>query len=355
MSPDPEQEFFADGMTEDIITGLSRLRWLFAIARNSTFTYKGKAVDVRQISRELGVRYVLEGSVRASGKRIRITGQLIDAETGKHIWAEKYDRQLDDIFAVQDEITQNVVATIEPHLYAEEGFRSSQQPPENVATWGLVVRAITLIHRVERKANEEAQVLLDLAIRKEPSYARAYAILAWAKWWQGFSQWAPDWPSIHAFYKEAEELAERALALDPDEPWARMTFGLIISGSGHHDRALEQFHTALDAHPNWALGRTMYGVALLRAGYFDHAIDRKSTRLNSSHANISYAVFCLKKNTLIVITAFAAAQFGSLITRSTVYLLLNLAGVLVLAVLAAADRHFAFLLLAAVWAAVSAW
>ena len=148
MSPDPEQEFFADGMTEDIITGLSRLKWLFVIARNSTFTYKGKAVDVRQVARELGVRYVLEGSVRASGKRIRITGQLIDAETGKHIWAERYDRQLEDIFAVQDEITENVVAAIEPHLYAEESLRFNSQPPESVATWGLVVRALTLINKV---------------------------------------------------------------------------------------------------------------------------------------------------------------------------------------------------------------
>src|ERR687897_2589090 len=128
MSGDPEQEFFADGMTEDIITGLSRLKWLFVIARNSTFTYKGKAVDVRQVARELGVRYVLEGSVRASGRRIRVTGQLIDAETGKHIWAEKYDRHLEDVFAVQDEITQNVVATIEPLLYAQESLRAINQP-----------------------------------------------------------------------------------------------------------------------------------------------------------------------------------------------------------------------------------
>jgi adenylate cyclase len=142
MSGDPEQEFFADGMTEDIITGLSRLRWLFVIARNSTFTYKGRAVDVRQVPRELGVRYVLEGSVRASGKRIRITGQLIDAETGKHIWAEKYDRQLEDVFVVQDEITQNVVATIKPHLYAEENLRLIDQSPDSIATWGLVVRAL---------------------------------------------------------------------------------------------------------------------------------------------------------------------------------------------------------------------
>jgi adenylate cyclase len=282
MSGDPEQEFFADGMTEDIITGLSRLKWLFVIARNSTFTYRGRAVDVRQVARELGVRYVLEGSVRASGKRIRIIGQLFDAETGKHIWAEKYDRQLEDVFDVQDEITQNVVATIEPHLYAEEGLRSAQQPPEDVATWGLVVRAITLIHRVDRKANQEAQALLDLAIRKEPSYARAYAILAWAKWWHGFSQWAPDWPAMYALYKEAEELSGRALAHDSDEPWARMTFGLIVSGSGHHDRALQEFRTALGSHPNWALGRTMYGVALLRAGHFDDAISETSHALRMS-------------------------------------------------------------------------
>ena len=280
MSGDPEQEFFADGMTEDIITGLSRLKWLFVIARNSTFTYKGNAVDVRRVARELGVRYILEGSVRASGKRIRITGQLIDAETGKHIWAEKYDWQLGDVFAVQDEITENVVATIEPHLYAEEGLRSSQQLPESVATWGLVVRAITLIHRVDRKANEEAQALLDLAIRREPSYARAYAILAWAKWWQVFSQWFSNRNAgADGLYKETEELAERALALDPDEPWARMTFGLTLSSSGYHDRALEQFCTALDAHPNWALGRTMYGVVLLRAGHFDDAVSETSHAL----------------------------------------------------------------------------
>jgi adenylate cyclase len=282
MSPDPEHEFFADGMSEDIITGLSRLRWLFVIARNSTFTYKGKAVDVRQVARELGVRYVLEGSVRASGKRIRVTGQLIDAETGKHVWAEKYDRHLEDVFAVQDEITQNVVATIEPHLYAQESLRVINQPPENVATWGLVVRALTLINKVDRQANQEAQALINRAIGREPSYARAYAILAWAKWWEGFNQWPADRAAITALYKKAEELAERALALDPDEPWARMIVGLTLSGSGHHDRALEQLRNALDAHPNWALGRSMYGLALVRAGQFDEAISETGQALRMS-------------------------------------------------------------------------
>ena len=130
MGGDPEQELqFADGITEDITTALSRLRWLFVIARNSTFTYKGRAVDVRDVARELGVRYVLEGSVRAAGGRIRVTGQLVDAATGKHIWAERYDRELRDIFDVQDEITGNVVASIEPHLYVAESIRESTGHP----------------------------------------------------------------------------------------------------------------------------------------------------------------------------------------------------------------------------------
>ena len=137
MSGDPQQEFFADGMAEDIVTALSRLRWLLVISRNSTFVYKGRAIDVRQVARDLGVRYILEGSVRASGSRIRITGQLVDAANGKHIWAERYDRLLEDVFAVQDEITENVVAAIEPHLYAEEGSRARNKPPESVDTWGL--------------------------------------------------------------------------------------------------------------------------------------------------------------------------------------------------------------------------
>ena len=141
MSGDPGQDHVADGITEDIITGLSRLRWLFVVARNSTFTYRGRAVDVRQVGRELGVRYVLEGSVRTAAGRIRVTGQLADAETGRHIWAEKYDRELRDVFAVQDEITGNLVAAIGPHLCAEQGFRASAGPPEGIGAWGPVLRA----------------------------------------------------------------------------------------------------------------------------------------------------------------------------------------------------------------------
>src|SRR5215472_12708552 len=144
MSGDLEQEYFADGITEDITTALSRLRWLFVIARNSTFTYKGRAVDVRQVASELAVRYVLEGSVRTSGRQIRVTGQLVDAATGNQIWALRYDRALAVIFALQDEITANVVATIEPQLYAAEDYRAKQKPPESLDAWGCVARGLSL-------------------------------------------------------------------------------------------------------------------------------------------------------------------------------------------------------------------
>jgi adenylate cyclase len=153
LSEDPEQAFLADGISEDLTTALSRLRWLFVIARNSAFAYKDKSVDVRTIARELGVRYAVEGSVRRAGDHIRITAQLVDAEKGGHIWAERYDRRMDDIFAVQDEITGNIVASIEPHLYAREGYRATSKPPESIDVWGLVARAIALVNRFGRSEN----------------------------------------------------------------------------------------------------------------------------------------------------------------------------------------------------------
>ena len=270
MSGDPEREHFADGITEDITTALSRLRWLFVIARNSAFTYKGKAVDVRQVARDLGVRYLLEGSVRASGQRIRVTGQLIDAEAGKHIWAEKYDRGLEDVFSVQDEITEQVVAAIEPHLYAEEGFRARSRPPDSLDSWGLVVRALTLINKVGREPNAEAQNLLRRAIEVEPHYARAHAALGWAQWWSAFANWDQD---RQRGLDSALESAERSLVLDPDEPWGRMVSGLVLSTAGSHVRATEELEAAIRLNPSFALAHTVYGLVLLRAGRFDDAIE----------------------------------------------------------------------------------
>src|SRR3954452_5981700 len=159
MSGDAEQEYFVDGMVEEIITALSRIHWLFVIARNSSFTYKGRSVDVKQVGRELGVRYVLEGSVRKAGTRVRITGQLIEAETGNHLWAERYDRDLADIFAVQDEITERVVAAIEPELYAAESIRTQRKPPESLGAWECVIRALSYIGEVSPGAIAEAETL----------------------------------------------------------------------------------------------------------------------------------------------------------------------------------------------------
>jgi adenylate cyclase len=181
MSGDPEQEYFADGMTEDVITALSKLRWFFVIARNSSFAYKGRALDVRQIARELGVRYVLEGSVRKAGNRLRITTQLVDATTGNHVWAQRYDREIADIFAVQDEITESVVASIEPELYAAENLRFQSKPPESLDAWGCVIRALWHLARITLEDNTEARRLLNRATALSPHYAKAHSLLAWAE------------------------------------------------------------------------------------------------------------------------------------------------------------------------------
>jgi TolB-like protein/Flp pilus assembly protein TadD len=276
---DPEQDFFADGITEDIITALARLRWLFVIARNSSFVYKGKAADVREVARDLGVRYVLEGSVRAARQHLRITVQLIDAETGKHVWAEKYDRELQDIFAVQDDIAEHVVAAVEPQLYAEEGFRASGKQPDSIDAWGLVVRALGLINKMERRQNEEARALLRRAVAMEAGYARAHALLGWAAWWATLHLWAEE---RAAAYRQAAGHAQDALALDPSDPWARMVSGLCLSTAGQHERALGELRTALALNPSFTLGHMACGWALLRAGQYEEAIAETQRALRMS-------------------------------------------------------------------------
>ncbi|MEJ1160117.1 tetratricopeptide repeat protein [Prosthecomicrobium sp. N25] len=277
--PDPEQAFMADGLTEDIITGLARLRWLFVIARNSTFVYRGRPVDVRAVARDLGVRYVLEGSVRTAGGRLRVTGQLVDAETGKHIWAERYDGDPGDIFTVLDDITEKVVAAVEPHLTAEEGFRAAARQTDSIDAWGLAVRAIDLINRVEREANREAQALLERAIAIEPSYARPQALLSWATWWSAVCYWDEDRPAALA---RASERATAALALDANDPWARMVAGLCHSTLGRHDRALGETAAALALNPSFALGHSVHGLVLLRAGQAEAAIAETGRALRLS-------------------------------------------------------------------------
>ncbi|MGA8002079.1 MAG: winged helix-turn-helix domain-containing protein, partial [Pseudolabrys sp.] len=190
MSGDPEHEYFSDGISEDIITALSKLRWFFVIARNSSFTYKGKAVHMKQIAEELGVGYVVEGSVRKSGDRVRITAQLNDVATGSHIWAERYDRDIADVFAVQDEITEAIVAAIEPQLYAAENFHAQRKAPDSMDAWDLVMRALSHYWRVTRQDNVVAQALLEKATVIDPNYGQALGVLAASQTFSAHMGWA---------------------------------------------------------------------------------------------------------------------------------------------------------------------
>jgi adenylate cyclase len=277
MSNDPDQEFFADGMVEEIITALSRVRWFFVIARNSTFTYKGRAVDVKEVGRELGVRYVLEGSVRKAANRIRVTAQLVEAETGNHVWAERYDRDLADIFAVQDEITERVVAAIEPELYAAEQVRSQSKPPDSLDAWECVIRALSCIGQGTRDENTEAEALCRRAIAIAPGYGRAHSLLAWALLRR--TLWSGD---LQTVVPEVSAETQTAFALDDRDPWAHFARGLLQNRLRHPGEAARSLRRALELNPNFALAHAMLGNTLAFQGAHQEAIDSAKHALRLS-------------------------------------------------------------------------
>ena len=192
LSGDPEQEYFADGIVEEIITALSRMRWLFVIARNSSFTYKGRAVDVKQVGRELGVRYVLEGSVRKSANRVRITGQLIDTSTGAHLWADRFEGGLEDIFDLQDQVTASVVGAIAPKLEQAEIERAKRKPTESLDAYDYYLRGMASCSSMDQEANSEALRLFYKAIELDPDFASAYGMAAWCYVWRKWNGWMTD-------------------------------------------------------------------------------------------------------------------------------------------------------------------
>jgi len=226
MSGDPAREYFADGMTEDIITELSRFRWLFVVARNSTFTYKGRAVDVKQVGRELGVRYVLEGGVRQAGDRVRITAQLIDATTGGHFWADRFDGPLEDVFDVQDRVTTSVVCTIAPKLEQAETERAKRKPTENLNAYDYFLRGKAIFYRYTKDANREALQLFYRAIDLDPDFAAAYAMAAHCYGLRRGPRWMIDRPQEIA---EAVRLARQAVELGRDDAVA-LCFGGVLLG-----------------------------------------------------------------------------------------------------------------------------
>src|SRR6266853_1370922 len=256
MSGDPEQEYFSDGISGDMITALSKLRWFFVIARSSSFAYKGKAVHLRQIAEELGVGYVLEGSVRKRGDRVRITAQLNDVSTGSHIWAERYDRDLADVFAVQDEITESIVAAIEPQLYAAENFRARRKPPGSLDAWDLVMRALSHYWRVTRQDNVVAQALLEKAIAIDPNYGQALGVLATSHTFSAHMGWE-DMATVAPIAKRA---ALAAILADSEDPWAHYALGSVYLFNRRFDDALAEFELALRLNPNFSPAQAFYGV-----------------------------------------------------------------------------------------------
>jgi TolB-like protein len=284
MSRDPEQDYFADGMAEDIITALSKLRSFFVIARNSTFAYKGKSVDVRQVARDLGVRYVLEGSVRKAGDRMRIAAQLIDGATGNHLWAERYDRQVLDIFSVQDDITRNVVGAIEPQLYAAENLRIQNQPPESLDAWGCVIRGLWHLGRFTKEDNEQARQLLRQAVELSPNYAKAHSVLAFAEARMVF--FGGD---IDTTLSTAHQIAQTAIALDDDDPWGYFSAGYIV-----------------ELNENFALAHGNMAAALALGGQPDAAIEAVDLSIRMSPRdpfNFAYQHFA-------AIAHFAAERYA---------------------------------------------
>ena len=263
MSGDAEQEYFSDGISEDIITDLSKIAGLMVIARNSSFSYKGRSVDVRTVGRDLGVRSVLEGSIRRAGNRVRITAQLTDAATGAHLWADRYDRDLTDIFEVQDEVVAKIVGVLAVTLTKGEQQRLRQHGTSNVEAYECWLRARALLTRGTRESIIQARAIYRRAIEFDLNFAAPHAGLAFAAIADYVSGWAPD--SAQALL-EAERWARRALELNDQEPVSHMALGNVLLWRRDHERALAEFARMIALDPNFAQGHSAMGLALMYAG-----------------------------------------------------------------------------------------
>jgi TolB-like protein/class 3 adenylate cyclase/Tfp pilus assembly protein PilF len=271
MSGDPEQEYFADGMVEDIITALSRMTWLFVIARNSSFTYKGKAVDIKRVGSELGVRYVLEGSVRKAANKVRITGQLIDASTGAHLWANRFDGALEDVFDLQDEVTTDVVSAIAPKLEQAEIDRARRKPTESLAAYDYFLRGMARIYDGTRDANVEALKNFEHAIAIDPNYASAYGMCAYCYVWRKANGWLVDRERAIA---ETERLARTAARLGPDDAVALAQAGFALAFVvGELDDGMALIDRSVALNPNLAAAWRFSGYVRVFLGQPDLAIE----------------------------------------------------------------------------------
>jgi TolB-like protein len=298
LSADAEQEYFADGVVEDITMALSRFRWLFVIDRNSSFTYKGRTVDVKQVGRELGIRYMLEGSVRKAGNRIRIAGQLIDAETGAHLWADRFDGALENIFDLQDQVTSSVVGAIAPMLQREEIKRARRKPTENLDAYDYYLRGLAKSRRWTRDTNSEALELFCKAIQLDPGLACAYGMAAWCYTQRKARRWMIDHAQESA---EATRLARKAVHLGADDPVALCMGAYVLAFVAHEfDDAVAFVDRGLAVNPNWAQAWYLSAWVRVWRGEPDLALDHaaRAMRLSpldpyrsSIHGAMAYAHF----------------------------------------------------------------
>jgi TolB-like protein/Flp pilus assembly protein TadD len=309
MSSDPDQEHFADGITEDLITGLARIRWLFVIARNSSFAYKGRPVDVKRVSRELGVRYVLEGSVRRAGKRLRVSAQLVDAVTGVHQWADRYDRKLGDIFAVQDEITRSVAGAVEPHLLAAEGLRTLSRSSADLGAWELVARAQAHFWRLTCRDYETAVEMLGRTVDSFPDYAPAHSLLGFCLAFATHMGWIDRDHGLG----DSREHAMRAVALDERDTWGHIGLGYWALMERRTEEAIAAFRRAVSLNPNSAIGRYHLGHGLAFAGEDKAAIEQAEDAMRLSPLDPMMAQFI----GAIAVSHFVAGRYAEALRHTT--------------------------------------
>jgi adenylate cyclase len=280
LTGDPAQEYFADGIVEEIITALTRFGRLFVIARNSSFTYKGRAVDVKQVGRELGVRYVLEGSVRKAANRVRITGQLIDAATGKHLWADRFDGALKDIFDLQDQVASSVVGAIAPKLEQAEIERAAHKPTQILDAYDLYLRGLASIHQATKDANSEALRLFHEAIKLDPEFASAYGMAAWCYAWRRLNGWVVD---HEVETVEAARLARRAVELGKDDAVALAMGGYTLASiAGEVEDGAAFTDRALVLNPNLPMAWLLSGWVKVYLGEPEVAIERMTRAMRLS-------------------------------------------------------------------------
>ena len=292
MSGDPEQEYFADGITEDLITALSRIRWFFVIARNSCFAYKGQSSDIRDVARRLGVAYVLEGSVRKAGNRVRITAQLIDGGSGNHVWAQRYDRDLADIFAVQDEITSTLVGAIEPELGRAERERARAKRPDDLRAWDLYQRGLWHAYKRTREDLAEAQHLFRQAIEIEPGMARAYAAAEEAFFFQFVGGYVDAGKAAKA---DALRFAEKAVQLDGQDPFNRYALGRALTLARRHNSAVLELGKAIELDPSFAQAHYALAMALATGGRPEEALPHIELAMRLSPQDPYFGQFLVRR------------------------------------------------------------